>query len=430
MKDKFIKSTLILMIGGVFTKLFSLIIRIYFTRVVGQDGLNIYSIIMPTFSLLVALCQLGFPVAIANVVAKGEKRGHNVMASIIPVAIIINLFLIFLTIISARFLANHLLHEPDAYYPIIALSLVLPFISLSSIIRGYFFGKQQMLPHSISNILEQLFKLFIVIIILPKVLVYGPVVTVTVYVLINIISELISIIIFLLFLPKGFKMKTTDLKPDLGTVKEVLSISIPSVGGRLIGNIGYFLEPIVLTAVMLFVGYSSEYIVTQYAIYSTFVIGVLVVPSFFITAISTALLPEISKQSSNKRRAHHILHRAMFFSFLLGLLANIFFFFFGDIFLDVIFRTNEGFAYLRVLAIFFSLYYLEAPMASALQALGFAKYAMRTTLFGIIIKLLATVLLSLFRIGIYSLIFAEIIFILVIVILNYTKLHLVLKKRT
>ena len=430
MKDKFIKSTIILMIGGVITKLFSLIIRIYFTRVVGQEGLNIYSIIMPTFSLLVALCQLGFPVAIANIVAKGERRGHNVMSSVIPLAIIINILLIFATVLSARFLTHNLLHEPDAYYPLIALSLVLPFISLSSIIRGYFFGKQQMLPHSISNILEQLFKLFIVIIILPKVLIYGPVVAVTVYVLISIISELISIIVFLLFLPKGFSIKNADIKPDLGTVKEVLSISIPSVGGRLIGNIGYFLEPIVLTSVMLFVGYTSDYIVTQYAIYSTFVIGVLVVPSFFITAISTALLPEISKQSSNKKRAYRILHKAMLFSFLLGLSANIFFFFFGDVFLWVIFRTNDGFEYLRVLAIFFSLYYLEAPMASALQALGFARYGMITTFIGITVKLLATIILSLFRIGIYSLIFAEIIFIIVIVVLNYSKLYLILKKRT
>ena len=427
MENKFIKGALILMIGGLFTKAFSLIIRIYFTRVVGQDGINIFSIIMPTFGLLIAICQLGFPIAVASVIAKGEKSGKKVMASVIPVAIIINLVLILMVIFSARFLTHHLLHEPDAYYPLIAMTLVLPFISLSSIIRGYFFGKQQMLPHSISNILEQFFKFFIVIIILPKVLSYGPVVAVSIYILINIISEIISIIVFLLFLPKGFKIKKHELKPDLGTTKEVLSISIPTVGSRIIGNIGYFFEPIILTAVMLYAGYSSSYIITEYAIYTTFVIGVLIVPSFFITAIGTALIPEISKHLHHKKKAAKILHKTMLFSFLLGLSANIFFFFFGDIFLQIIFHTNEGFSYLRVLAIFFSLYYLEAPMASALQALGYGGYAMRTTTIGIITKLLATALLSLLRIGIYSLIFAEVLFILVVVILNYYKLHQVLK---
>ena len=426
MKNKFIKSALILMIGGFITKIFSLMIRIYFTRVVGQEGINIFSIIMPTFSLLVAICQLGFPVAIAGIVAKGKRRGQNIIASIIPIAIIINIILITSVMLSARFLANNLLHEPSAYYPLIALSLVLPFISLSSIIRGYFFGKQQMLPHSLSNILEQSLKLFIVLIILPKVLVYGPVVAVTVYVLINIISETLSIIIFLLFLPKGFKIEKSEIKPDLGAMKEVLSISIPSTSGKIIGNIGYFLEPIILTAVMLYVGYTSSYIVTQYAIYTTFVIGVLIVPSFFITSIGTALLPEISKLVNHKKKALRILHKSMLFSFTLGIIANSFFFFFGDSFLMVVFNTDVGFVYLRVLAIFFSLYYLEAPMASALQAFGYSKYAMRTTFIGITIKLLAIAILSLLRISIYSLIFAEVLFILVVVILNYYKLRKVL----
>ena len=162
MKNKFIKSTLILVIGGIITKVLSFIIRIYFTRVIG-DGINIYSLIMPTYSLLITITQLGFPIAISNIIAKGEKRGKNIMSSVIPVSIFINLILILTVIFSSSYLANNLLHNKDAYYPLISISFVMPFISLSSIIRGYFFGKQQMMPHSISNIIEQLFKLFIMI---------------------------------------------------------------------------------------------------------------------------------------------------------------------------------------------------------------------------------------------------------------------------
>ena len=39
--------------------------------------------------------------------------------------------------------SNILLKNPDTYYPIISIAFILPFISLSSIIRGYFFGKQK-----------------------------------------------------------------------------------------------------------------------------------------------------------------------------------------------------------------------------------------------------------------------------------------------
>lgn len=427
MKNRFLKSTLILLVGGVLTKLFSLIIRIYFTRIVGAEGINIYAIVMPTYSLLITITQLGFPIAIASVIAKGEKSGKNVMFSIIPVSIALNLFLIGIMMISARFLSTNLLHEPKAFLPLICLSLVLPFVSLASIIRGYFFGKQQMLPHSLSNILEQFFKFFIVIAVLPRLLKYGPVLAVSGYILISIVSETISIIIFLIFLPKNFSIKKADLKPDAGTIKEVLSISIPSVGGRIVGNIGYFLEPIILTFVLMLVGYSSEYIIREYAIYNTYVIGVLVVPSFFIAALGTALIPEISKNMHNKALVKNILKKSLFFSFLFGVAANIIFFIFAKDILLLIFNTTDGVVYIKVLACFFIFYYLEAPLASALQSLGYANYALKTTTIGIIIKLILMTLLSLLRIGIYSLIIAEIIFIIIVVVLNYLKLKKICK---
>ena len=265
MKNKFLKSTFILLIGGIITKILAFIIRIYFTRIIGK-GIEIYSLIMPTYSMLITITQLGFPLAISTIVAKEVKRGKQIASSIIPVSILLNLILILILLFSSKFLAINLLHNKDAYYPLIAMGLVLPFISLASIIRGYFFGKQQMMPHSISNIIEQLFKLFIVLIVLPKLIKYGTVFAVTGYVLISIISEAISIIVFLLYLPKGFTIKKEDLKPDYGTIKEVLRIGIPSTSSRIIGNIGYFFEPIILTNFLLINGYSNDYIISNYAI--------------------------------------------------------------------------------------------------------------------------------------------------------------------
>ena len=65
-------------------------------------------------------------------------------------------------------------------------------------------------------------------------------------------------------------------------------------------------------------------------------------------------------------------------------------------------------------------------MASTLQSLGYAKYSMATTTIGIILKLIFIIILSLFKIGIYSLIFAEVIFIFIVVILNYFKIKKIL----
>lgn len=426
MKNKFIKSTLILLIGGIITKLLSFVIRIYFTRNIGS-GIEIYSLIMPTYSLLITITQLGFPLAISSIIAKGEKTGKNIASSIIPISIILNIFLILIVVLSANFLSNNLLHNKETYYPLLACSLVLPFISIASIIRGYFFGKQQMMPHTISNILEQLFKLFIVIIVLPKLIKHGIIFAVTGYILISIISETISIIVFLLYLPKGFIIKKEDLKPDIGTIKDVLKIGIPSVSSRIIGNIGYFFEPIILTNLLLLNGFSNEYIISNYAIYNTYVIGLLVVPTYLLGAVATALLPELSKNINNIKKVKRIFYKVLTFSLIFGIGANIFLFFFSDEILSIVFNTTSGYTYIKFLCPFFILYYLETPLSIVLTAFNKTKIVMRTTTIGIIFKLITLSILCFCNIGIYALIISEIVDILIVVLLNYKEIKKILK---
>jgi stage V sporulation protein B len=72
-KSKFIKSTIILIISGMITKLTSMVIKIVMTRLVGVEGMGIYMLISPTFMLLIGLAQFGFPIAISKLVSENKK---------------------------------------------------------------------------------------------------------------------------------------------------------------------------------------------------------------------------------------------------------------------------------------------------------------------------------------------------------------------
>lgn len=427
MKNNFFKSTLILMIGALFTKLLGFIIRIIFTRTVGIDAINLFSLIMPTYSLLITLASLGLPLAISNLIAENKARSKKILFSIIPTTLLINLLLIIIIFITAPFISNTLLHNKDAYYPIISIAFVLPFVSLSSIIRGYFFGKQKMTPHTLSNIIEQLFRLLLIIIFLPKILPFGTKLTVSVYILFNILSEIISIIVFLLFAPKNFTIKKSDLKPDIKVVKEVMSIAIPTTSSRIIGNIGYFFEPIVLTFSLTLVGYTNNFILNEYGIYNAYVLSLLTIPSFFVLALNTSLVPEISKNKNNKKMVKKRLKQSLTLSFIIGLISNIFVFIFTEDLLNIIFNTTKGISYIKFLAPFFVFLYLEGPLASALQALNYAKYTMNVTIITTIIKLITLFIFSLLHIGLYGLLISEIMNIFLILYLNTKKIVKVLK---
>lgn len=427
MKNKFIKSTLILIIGSLFTKLLGFIIKIIFTRMATQDDINLYSIIMPTYSLLTTLASLGLPLAISNLIAENKVRSKKILFSIIPTSLIINIILITTIFLVAPIISNNLLHNKDAYYPIISIAFVLPFISLSSIIRGYFFGKQKMFPHTLSNIIEQLFRLLIIIIFLPKLLKYGTVITVSAYILFNILSEIISIIVFLLFAPKNFSIKREDLKPDIRVIKDIMSIAIPTTSSRIIGNIGYFFEPIILTLTLTLIGYSNDFILNEYGIYNAYVLPLLTIPSFFIIALNTSLVPEISKNKHDKNIIKKRLKQSLIFSFILGLVSNTIVYIFTEKLLIIIFDTTLGIDYIKFLAPFFVFLYLEGPLASTLQALNYAKYTMTVTIITTILKLLTLFIFSLMHIGLYGLLISEIINIFLVVYLNSKKIVKVLK---
>ena len=150
--SKFVQSTIILIIGGLITKILGMFIKIITTRLIGTEGIGLYMLITPTFTLLIALAQLGFPVAISKLVAEDKNNNKNLVFSIIPISLMINLILILLLIILSPIISNNLLHEPRTQLAIIGMAFVLPFISISSIVRGYFFGKEKMVPHFVSNI--------------------------------------------------------------------------------------------------------------------------------------------------------------------------------------------------------------------------------------------------------------------------------------
>ena len=230
MKNKFIKSTLILIIGGMITKIIGMVIRIAMTRMLGAEGIGIYMLIMPTFTLFIALAQFGMPIAISKLVSEDKRNNKNLVFSIIPVSLTINIIIMIFLLFFSSYISNDLLHEPRCYEALVSIGLVLPFISISSILRGYFFGKQKMFPHVISNITEDFVRLIIIIIGIPIFLIKGINYAVAFVILSNVISELTSILILFFFLPKNFKITKSDIKPNISNIKETLSISVPTTG--------------------------------------------------------------------------------------------------------------------------------------------------------------------------------------------------------
>lgn len=425
MKEKFINSVIILLVGGLLTKVLGMLIKIIMSRLIGTEGLGLYMMVLPTFSLFIGIGQFGLPTALSKLVAEKRKNNIKLFFSILPITLIINLILIITIILIAPVLSNTLLHDPRCYLPILAIAVVIPFTSLSSICRSYFFGKEKMAPHVISNLVEDIVRLTLMIIGIPFFLPKGLEYAVYYIILSNVISEGTSILILFIFLPKKIQIKKEDLVPRKDYMKESLSIGIPNTTGRLLGSIGYFLEPILLTTALIAIGYPSKYITTEYGILSGYVMPLLLLPSFFTMAISQALLPVVSREYTrgNFTFVKRKIKQAITYSLAIGIPVTIFFILLPELPLKLIYHTEEGIAYMRFLAPICLFQYIQSPLSSCLDAMGKSHDAMVATTLGVITRSTLLVLLSLLKIGLWGLIIAISINVLVVTFYSIKKVR-------
>jgi len=429
MKNKFIKSTLILIVGGFFTKALGMIIKIVLTRTIGTEGIGLYSMIMPTFMLLNSIAQMGLPTALNVLVANEKFNSKNLIFTAITISLSIDFLILIFLCISCGYISNNLLGNSNLSFSILSIGFVLPFITISNCLRSYFFAKQRMYPHVITNIIEDLVKLILIIIGIPFFLSKGIEYAVAFVILSNILCELSSIIIFIFLIP-NFKCYKKDLKPNKKNTKELLKIAIPTTGSRLIGSIGYFLEPIIITYVLLKIGYTNNFIVNEYGIINGYVMQLVLLPSFFTAAISQALIPIVSKNYS-RRNYNYIwkkLKQAIFFSLLIGIPATIIFELFPGNLLAILFKTNKGIEYIKVIAPICLLHYIQSPISSTLQAMNSAKISMLGTLIGMILRTMSLFMFSFLRIGLWSLIIATSVNIVFVTLFDLYNVKRLLKK--
>lgn len=149
----------------VLIKLLGLIYKLYLTNKqgFGDEGNAIYSSGFQIYALLLTLSSIGVPNAVAKLVSERTSIGDNRGAhKIFKIAFITFGFIGFVgTLIlffGAKYIANVVLQIPEAEYSLIALSPSIFFVSVISVIRGYFNGKQTMKATANSQTIEQLFK--------------------------------------------------------------------------------------------------------------------------------------------------------------------------------------------------------------------------------------------------------------------------------
>ena len=429
-KQNFIQGTITLVFIGSIVKVLGLINRMVVARILTTEGVGIYMMVMPTFILLISLSQLGFPIAISKLVSENniKKTTSNIMIvlSSLKISLINSVILIIILLLFARILAFDLLREPRTYYPLLTLIFYIPLVSFAGILKGFLNGHKIMSVPSYSQLVEQIVRIAVSISLVLILLPYGVEIAVCGAMISMTIGETSAIIYMLIRIKNKrpwntiFSIKEEKVNPNL--TKDILSISLPATGNKVIGSIAHFFEPIIFSIAMVSIGISSHYVTEIYGQIAGYTISILLVPSFFCMAVSIPLITMISEAyvHKNYKKISHYLNMSIFLSFLVGCIFTVILTLYPSELMKLFFNTTSGTVFLSYMAPIFIIHYFQLPIASALQAINKASSAMINTLIGATIKLfLVYILVSNPNVNVHGLTIAIIVNSIYVTIANF-----------
>jgi len=141
----------------------SFIYRVFLTRAIGSEGIGVYQLILPLYTLCITLVSGGITTAVSKLIAEqSPSRNFRNMYKILRICGITigiwSLFFCSLIFFNADYLANHVLKDYRTFLSIIVFTPAVFFISLGAVLKGYFFGLQDVNPPAFIDILEKLIR--------------------------------------------------------------------------------------------------------------------------------------------------------------------------------------------------------------------------------------------------------------------------------
>lgn len=382
---------------GVSAKCISLISRMILTRFLGQEAIGIYSLVNPILVLILTLSSFSLPTAVATLISKGEGKAKTIIYSALTIIVLLSLFLMFLLLLLSDLISNEILFNSKTKACIIASLFIIPLTSISAIIKGYFLGSNEIELASYSQVFEEAGRLLFILL-CSYLFTNASVEAKASFAVFALgVGEIFQISSMLFFCKRTYKSKLCAFiktKNIPFQSNELIKISFPLTIAKLIGSLTYCLEPIIFTHLMSNNSFSSSYIAIEYGIINSYVMPLLLIPSFISLSLSNYLLPNIGKcmKEKNYTKARTILLKILIISLTIGIIISCIFMFFGETILNIVYGEEIGLSYLRKITFFFIIYYIETPIITALSVCSLSSKSLFSTIVSSIIRIISLII--------------------------------------
>jgi stage V sporulation protein B len=409
-KQSFIKGTMILLAAGVMNRILGFIPRITLPRVIGAEGVGLYQMGWPFLIVILTFITGGIPMAVAKLIAEAEaERNETRIRSILKISLSLSVGLgVFFTLIcllASTWITEHLLTDSRVYVTFLSMSPIILIVAVSSVLRGYFQGRQNMIPTATSQIVETLIRIVMVLVFAYFMLPYGIQYAAAGAMIGVTIGELGGMLILWLHYVSSQNKSSGRAKALIGSSKtkgrlsnlrRILRISIPVTASKLVGASSYLLESILITQSLAIAGISTALATAQYGALQGMVIPILTLPSALTFSLSVSLVPSLSEAAARKdmKTIHQRLLQSLRLALITGAPCAMLMFVLAEPLCMYMYNQPGVGVMLKMMAPVALFIYLQAPLQATLQALDKPGAALINTLIGSTVKLLMIVWLA------------------------------------
>ena len=256
-KETFFQSIIALMLSQVGVKILGLVYKLYLTnkKEFGDEGNAITSAAFQVYSLILSITSIGVPGAISKLVAErvaiGDHKGaYKIFRISLMLFSIIGIVGRYMLFISANVIANKIIGMPEVELSLIALSPSIFLVSIISVYKGYFNGREKMSVTAKAQSYDQITKTIITIFLIEMATVISKITnTASIASMANLATTIANIIEFV-YLYKFFRKEFDEIKYEiltsvnyrpirtLKTIKNIIFTAIPMSLAPFIGTIG------------------------------------------------------------------------------------------------------------------------------------------------------------------------------------------------
>lgn len=160
-KNSFYIQGTILAAASILTRLLGIVFRIPLTRIIGEEGIGAYSNAYEIYNLALLLSTYSIPIAVSKLVSARESKkeyinSYRIFKVSMWFSVVAGAIAALITFLGADFFAKNMFKSASSAIPLKYLAPTIFVFAIMGVLRGYFQGKNSVLPTSISQILEQL----------------------------------------------------------------------------------------------------------------------------------------------------------------------------------------------------------------------------------------------------------------------------------